>query len=118
MKKDNNSINQTFPMKYEDSNKGMYCCAICGKGYETIEERSNCETKCLVDRKKAEEALKKQKLEEEKNTRYKEIETKWNELNKLTSEYIKDYGSIQLGERSLFEDSLFPSVNKLSGWWF
>lgn len=117
MKKDNDSINKTFAVNYGNCDKGMYCCAICGKGYETIEERAACETKCIADRKKAEEALKKQKLEEEKNERKKEIEVKWKELNELTSEYIKDYGSIQLGERRLFDDDFFPSINKVLGWW-
>ena len=94
-----------------------YTCDVCGKTYETVEERNACETKCLTERAKAEEALKKQKLEEEKNARYNEVETKWKELNKLTSEYIKDYGSIQLGERRLFDDDYFPNINKLLGWW-
>ena len=37
----------------------MYTCAVCGKSYETVDERSKCESKCIVDRKKAEEETEK-----------------------------------------------------------
>jgi hypothetical protein len=35
--------------------KTMYTCAICGKSYEFVEDRVDCESKCIVARKKAEE---------------------------------------------------------------
>lgn len=95
-----------------------YCCGVCNKFYDTLEERAKCESKCLKERAKAEEALKRQKLEEAKNARYKHIEMTWKELNQLISEYIKDYGSIQLGEKRLFDDNCSTSLNKLLGWWF
>jgi len=34
------------------------------------------------------------------------------------SKYIKDYGSIQLDGKYLFDDDYFPTMNKLLGWWF
>ena len=52
----------------------MYKCEICGKEYENIEDRVACETKCLHDRKVAEEKRKKIKLEQEKETRKQEIQ--------------------------------------------
>lgn len=94
-----------------------YYCGVCNKAYENLEERAKCETKCLKERAKAEEALRKQKLEEEKKVRYKEIECMWKALNGLISGYIKDYGSIQLGERRLFNDDYFGTIDKLLGWW-
>ena len=100
-----------------DTNKATYRCAICGKSYDTIDERVTCETKCLAARKKAQEELEKKKLEEEKTTRKAEIEKKFKELSNLVNDYCKDYGSLQLGESRYFEDNL-PTLSKLLGWWW
>lgn len=94
----------------------MYTCGVCGKAFETIEERNKCEAKCIDDRKKAEAALAKKKLEDEKSARKEEIDKKYKELNTLINNYIKDYGSLQLGEARYFDD--FPTLSKLLGGWF
>lgn len=99
------------------TNKVKYYCAVCGKSYDTIDERVTCETKCLAARKKAQEELKKKKLEEEKTTRKAEIEKKLKELSNLVNDYCKDYGSLQLGESRYFDDNL-PTLSKLLGWWW
>lgn len=93
-----------------------YCCAICGKSYPTIEERNKCEAKCIADRKKAEEALAKKKLEDNKVARKAEIDKKYKELNTLIRGYIDDYGSLRLGETHYFDN--FPALSKLLGGWF
>ena len=71
----------------------MYKCEICGKEYENIEERVACETKCLHDRKVAEEKRKKIKLEQEKETRKQEIQMAANHYNDLLTAFMKDYGT-------------------------
>lgn len=105
-------------LKITDTNKAQYNCAICGKSYDTIDERVACETKCLADRKKAQAALEKKKLEEKKSTRKAEIEKKYKELTTLVRDYCHDYGSLQLGESHYFDDNNFPALSKLLGWWF
>ena len=105
-------------LKITDTNKAQYNCAICGKSYDTIDERVACETKCLADRKKAQAALEKKKLEEKKSTRKTEIEKKYKELATLVRDYCHDYGSLQLGESHYFDDNNFPALSKLLGWWF
>ena len=97
-------------------NTRKYSCAVCGKEYDSIEERNKCEAKCIADRKKAEAALAKKKLEDEKAARKAEIDKKYKELNVLIDNYIKDYGSIQIGEARYFDD--FPALSKLLGGWF
>lgn len=97
-------------------NNKVYACAICGKCYFTIEERNKCEAQCIADRKKTEAALAKKKLEDEKVARKTEIDKKYKELNILIDNYIKDYGSIQIGEARYFDD--FPALSKLLGGWF
>ena len=117
------TINKNFALNYGDyktdevSNKMVYHCAICGKPYDTVDERVACETKCLAARKKAQAELEKKKLEEKKNARKAEIEKKYKELATLVNDYCKDYGSLQLGESRYFEDDI-PTLSKLIGWWF
>ena len=119
----NDNINKTFAANCDcayattDSNKATYRCAICGKAYDTIDERVACETKCLAARKKAQAELEKKKLEEEKVTRKAEIEKKFKELSNLVNDYCKDYGSLQLGESRYFDDNL-PTLSKVLGWWW
>lgn len=121
--KTTSTINKNFALNYGDyktdevSNKMVYHCAICGKPYDTVDERVACETKCLAARKKAQAEIEKKKLEEKKNTRKAEIEKKYKELATLVNDYCKDYGSLQFGESRYFEDDI-PTLSKLLGWWF
>ena len=121
--KTTSTINKNFASNYGDyktdevSNKMVYHCAICGKPYDTVDERVACETKCLAARKKAQAEIEKKKLEEKKNTRKAEIEKKYKELATLVNDYCKDYGSLQLGESRYFEDDI-STLSKLLGWWF
>lgn len=121
--KTTSTINKNFALNYGDyktdkvSNKMVYHCAICGKPYDTVDERVACETKCLAARKKAQAEIEKKKLEEKKNTRKAEIEKKYKELATLVNDYCKDYGSLQFGESHYFEDDI-PTLSKLLGWWF
>lgn len=95
----------------------QYTCGICGRIHATVEERMKCEASCVEHKKKAEEAAKKKKLEEEKVVRKKEIEIKYKELANLVASFVKDYGSLQIGEKRLFDDDAFPSIGKVLGWW-
>ena len=113
----NEKLNASSDCNVAKTNNVKYRCAICGNSYDTIDERVDCETKCLAARKKAQEELKKKKLEEEKTTRKAEIEKKFKELSNLVNDYCKDYGSLQLGESRYFEDNL-PTLSKLLGWWW
>lgn len=119
-KSTNQTINGTFTTNYDydkiTTNKVTYRCAICGKAYDTIDERVACETKCLADRKKAQAELEKKKKLEEKNSRKTEIEKKYKELATLVNDYCKDYGYLQIGESKYF-DGEYPTPYKLLGWW-
>ena len=121
--KTKSTINKNFALNYGDyktdevSNKMVYHCAICGKPYDTVDERVACETKCLAARKKAQAEIEKKKLEEKKNTRKAEIEKKYKELSALVNDYCKDYGSLQIGDTRYFDDNM-PTLSKLLGWWW
>ena len=116
--KTTSTINKNFALNYGDyktdeaSNKMVYHCAICGKPYDTVDERVACETKCLAARKKAQAEIEKKKLEEKKNALKAEIEKKYKELATLGNDYCKEFG-----ESLYFEDDI-PTLSKLIGWWF
>ena len=79
-----------------DCDKSVYRCAICGKSYDTIEERNKCEAKCLADRAAAERKRKEEELRKTKETRKKEVDMAWDHYNELRNEYLKDYGSYSI----------------------
>ena len=72
--------------------KATYVCGVCGKGYNTIEERNKCEAKCLHDRYEAEKKFKEEKLRKEQEIRKKEVDMALDNYLNLRKEYVKDYG--------------------------
>lgn len=102
-----------------------YTCDVCGKTYDTVEERNACETKCLADRKKAEAKRKEEELRKVKETRKKEIEMAYDHYNELLKAYIKDYGSYSFMRECSNGDwandlsgniSLTDSIDRLFRW--
>ena len=97
-----------------------YMCDVCGKTYETVEERNACETKCLAERAKAEAKRKEEELRKEKETRKKEIEDALDHYNALLKAYIKDYGSYSAtrlyNDDCPSNDSTINSFDRLFRW--
>ena len=93
-----------------------YLCAICGTEHESVEARNSCEAKCINERKAAEELMRKQKLEEDKETRKQEIDAMYVHLNEKIKEYVKDYGSIRLN-RTVKYDGYCPTLSDLFSFW-
>lgn len=107
-----NNLRETVkPVKVESNKDAIYVCGICGKPYSTIEDRMACEKKCYDERKAAIEALKAQRLAEERDAREAEIETKAEELFDLIRKFYKDYGCLSTHSNPF-------DFNKLFGEWF
>lgn len=91
--------------------KPAYKCGICDKEYETISERMKCEQACL---KKQEEEAKKAaeaKKKKEQNDRKAEVDAAFENLHKLVSAYVEDYGYYS------YDDSRNGSFNWPSRLW-
>lgn len=78
----------------------MYKCAICGKEYETIAERSECETKCLklkagmeAAKKLAEKKSKKKAAKEKLNQLEEKLRAMEEEYMKELDTYDKEFNS-------------------------
>ena len=76
--------------------KYMYCCAICGNGYKTVDERSECEAKCIKERKEAEAQM---KLIEEKENRLrseKAIEEIFEQADEMIKAHFEKYETLNI----------------------
>lgn len=88
----------------------IYTCALCGKSYDSVIERSRCEQKCYAkqqeEAKKAAEAKKK----EEQKARHDEVTKAIDDACALLNRYVKDYGGYSYdGENTNTLDDVFPS---------
>jgi hypothetical protein len=100
----------------KNTDKLFYPCAICGAEHESVEARNTCEAKCIKKLRETEELMRKQKLEEEKDARKKEIDALYELLNEKIKNYVKDYGSIRLN-RSVKYDVNCPTLSDLFNFW-
>lgn len=68
----------------------MYKCAICGKEYETISERSECETKCLKLKAEMEAAKKLAEKKSKKKASKDKLNQLEEKLRAMEDEYMKE----------------------------
>ena len=93
--------------------KPTYKCGICGKSYDSIPGRSNCEASCL--KHQAEEARKaaEAKKKAEKEARFTEASNALDTAYELVTKCIKDYGNFsytgELKNLDMLNLDFFPS---------
>ena len=92
----------------------MYHCAICGESYETVEERAACESKCLVERKKADEEKQREEYEKKRKASEHEIYETLSDANELIANHIKNYKKLSLNKSYPYLKYVFGSN---SFWW-
>lgn len=92
----------------------MYTCAICGESYETVEERAACESKCLVERKKANEEKQREEYERKRKVSEDEIYTALSAANELIANHVKNYKELSLKKNYPYLKYIFSN----SPWWF
>lgn len=80
----------------------MYKCEICGKSYEELEGRIECETKCFKERKAAEEKRKEAELAAKKEARRAEVEAAQKNYLELLEKYVEDYGIFSTKNAGIF----------------
>ena len=76
--------------------KPQYKCAICEKVYDDVQDRMNCEMKCLKKKQEEEKKAAEAKKKAEKDARKKEVDEAFESFMKLYDAYTKDYGSCTL----------------------
>ena len=96
--------------------KNIYCkftykCGVCGAEYNSVLDRAKCEITCT---EKAEEEARKvaeAKKKEEQAVRKLEVDKAFEELHKLITEYVKDYGHYEYSDGG--EDTNFHWPSRL-----
>ena len=74
-----------------ENEKRMYTCAVCGKQYDNIKDRMNCERKCIEELTKKNEEAEKAKTKAEKAAKEQEINDIFNRYYDLLNDYINKY---------------------------
>ena len=69
-----------------------YKCGVCGKEYDFIKDRAECEIKCSKKKEEEKKLAAEKKKKEEQATRKKEVEDAIAHATKLRDKYIEDYG--------------------------
>lgn len=75
--------------------KAQYKCGVCGEIYDSIQDRMNCEMKCLKKQEQEAKAAADAKKKAEQNARRTEVTKALENAYTLLSKYIKDYGSYE-----------------------
>lgn len=69
-----------------------YKCGICGKEHSSVQERMNCEMKCIKKQEEEEKKVAEAKKKAEQSTRKKEVEDSIHNTLEIIKKYFNDYG--------------------------
>ena len=91
----------------------MFECAICGKEYEELSERIDCETKCLKELEESIELKKQEEYEQRRNESSEAINAALAEVDKMLKTHMKEFKSFVLQGNLPYLKYIF----KNSFWW-
>ena len=84
-----------------------YTCAICGESYESVEERVQCESKCIVHHKKAEEEKKRNEYATKKRESEQAINKELSNVNEMIAKHLKEYETVALNKNYPYLNYIF-----------
>lgn len=68
-----------------------YTCALCGKHYSTVEERNECEARCIHNKKEEIKKAAAQEKAKQQEADAKKIREDFKALSDAISEYVEKY---------------------------
>lgn len=89
--------------------KFTYKCGICGEEYGSVLERANCEISCAKKVKEAARKAEEEKKAAEKTMRKETVDEALENLHRLVTEYVKDYGHYEYGDGGEYTNFYWPS---------
>jgi hypothetical protein len=98
-------------------NNAFYTCPYCKKDYTDPSDLAHCILSCEDKKKREEKERKKAELALQKETRKKEVEDALDKYYVLLKAYLKDYGSLTIGENETNDLKPF-FASKPWHWWF
>lgn len=98
----------------ENNEKNIYCkftykCGVCGKEYNNVPDRARCEITCTKRiEEEARKAAEEKKVAKQK-MRKEAVDEALENLHRLVSEYVKDYGHYEYGDGGEDTNFYWPS---------
>lgn len=89
--------------------KQLYTCAICGESYSDVQDRMNCEMKCIAKQKEEARMAAEAKKKEERDARFTAASNAIDNALTLVNKCIEDYGSFSYTGK--LKDSKEPIIN-------
>lgn len=96
--------------------KFTYKCGICGKEYSGVLDRAKCEIACAEKAEEEARNVAEAKKKEEQTMRKEAVDEAFENLHKLVSEYVKDYGYYEYGDSGESTHFYWPSRLLHSFW--
>lgn len=93
----------------------MYKCAICGKEYDSVEKRAECEARCIKNRKIIEQQRKENEKKEAEKASTQAIKDELSKADSMIRKHLEKYETLSLGDKEYFYLSY---LFKRTGWWF
>lgn len=87
----------------------MYKCGICDAVYDSIAERTKCETACLKKQEEEARIAAEAKKKEEYEARHKEVDEAVLHTVKLVEAFMNDYGHYQFKSEEPILSDFLPS---------
>lgn len=89
--------------------KFTYKCGVCGKEHPNVLDRAKCEIACTEKAEKEAKKAAELKKKEEQKVRKAEVDLALENLHKLVSAYIKDYGHYEYSDGGENTNFYWPS---------
>lgn len=93
----------------------MYKCAICGKEYDSVEKRAECEARCIKNRKIIEQQKKANEEKEQEKASVQAIKDELSKADAMIRQHFEKYETLSLGGTNYYYLSY---LFKRTGWWF
>lgn len=89
--------------------KFTYKCGICGKEHSSVYDRMNCEMACVKKQQEEERKVAEAKKKEEQMLRKKVVDEAFENLHRLVTDYVKDYGHYEYADGGEDTNFYWPS---------
>lgn len=95
-------------------NEQKYICAICGKEYDSVKSRMECESKCYKEYLTAEAKKKADEINMKREASEKAIEKKLAEVDEMLRNHLQEYESFHVSGNYYYLRYIFSKAM----WWF
>lgn len=98
-----NVINNTKLLKGDKTmSETKYTCAVCGKEYDSVEKRAECEARCIKNRKIVEQQRKANEAKEQERASVKAISDELAKADDMIRKHLEKYDSLSLGDKNYY----------------